>query len=714
VSDAPKNDDNKTIVLSETTLPPSALPPEPSPQQHNFLQIGTFLGEFEIIGLIGEGGFGIVYLAQDHSLQRKVALKEYMPASLASRGADSSVSVRSERHRETFEIGRRSFVNEAHLLAQFDHPALVKVYRFWEANGTAYMAMPFYEGKTLRDALHERDAPPDEAWIKKMLAPVIDSLELIHKESCYHRDIAPDNIMLLRGDRPVLLDFGAARRVISDMTQALTVILKPGYAPIEQYAEMPGMRQGPWTDAYALAAVVYFMITGKTPPPAVGRMMQDSYKPLAIEAKGRYSDTFLRGIDKSLAVRADGRPQSMTEMRELLGMSGRSVLVTPPPAKPAPAPAPVKPPKPEKPKKPEKIRVEPEPKPATNTDGNKRGVFIAGAGLIVAGGITAALLLPHKQSEQTTAPVVAQPEKQPEAPAAVAPKPVMPAPTKSASASGINASAASASAKSSLAASSIARPVIHSLAQAMQTIVTGADPKIAVKLDVPHSVTLGSDSLHLELNSGTAGYLYLFLWDKAEDKLYRLFPNDSDTANALAANQRFSVPRSQLPKPWAYTARAPQGDWQVLAVVSERERNFATSAMGKEAGMLVATRGTVESRFTHGASYEAVMGDAICKTGETCTDRYGASVTTITEIAPPPPSEPAKPLVPPTPAKPLAAPTPAEPPKAAKTTKAPKKESVVKTPEPKPAKPTKHSVSPEAEREYLKKLNQGLDNLVAP
>ncbi|MDB5887545.1 MAG: serine/threonine protein kinase, partial [Rhodocyclales bacterium] len=300
-------------------------------------------------------------------------------------------------------------------------------------------------------------------------------------------------------------------------------------------------------------------------------------------------------------------------------------------------------------------------------------------------------------------------------PPVAAPKAAIPAPTKLASASSLSASAAnSGSAKSSLDASSIARPLIHSLAQAMQTIVTGADPKIAIKLDAPHSVTLGSDTLHLNLSSSNAGYLYLFLWDKAEDKFYRLFPNDADTANTLTPNQRFSVPRSQLPTPWAYAARAPQGDWQVLAVVSERERNFATSALGKEAGMLVATHGVMESRFTHGASYEALIGDAICKTGETCTDRYGASLATISEVAPPPAPEPVKPIVPPAPAKPVAAPTPAEPPKAAKTTRAPKKEAAIKTPEPKPPKPAKHSVSPEAEREYLKRLNQGLDNLVAP
>lgn len=283
------------------------------------LPVGTRLSdEFEVIGLVGQGGFGIVYLAQDHALQRRVAVKEYMPASLATRGSDSSVALRSERHAETFEAGLRSFINEARLLAQFDHPGLLKVYRFWEANGTAYMAMPYYEGLTLKEWLKRQASPPDEAWLRKMLMPVLDALDLLHKENCFHRDIAPDNLMLLPDGRAVLLDFGAARRVIGDMTQVLTVILKPGYAPVEQYAEMPGIRQGAWTDIYALGCVVYFAITGHTPPPSVGRMMNDTCEPLVRTAAGRYSDAFLSGIDRCIAVRSEQRPQSIAELRELL------------------------------------------------------------------------------------------------------------------------------------------------------------------------------------------------------------------------------------------------------------------------------------------------------------------------------------------------------------------------------------------------------------
>ena len=290
------------------------------------LPVGFYLGEFEIVKVLGEGGFGIVYLADDHSLGRRVALKEYMPSSLAQRVGGTQVSVKSERHRETFEAGLKSFVNEARLLAQFDHPSLVKVYRFWEANGTAYMVMPFYEGITLKDELKAMGAPPDEEWLRELLEPLSEALAVIHAEQCFHRDIAPDNVILLKGSqRPLLLDFGAARRVIGDMTQALTVILKPGYAPVEQYAEVPGMKQGPWTDVYALAAVVYFAITGKTPPTSVGRLMNDNYVPMTQVGAGRYSPDFLAAIDRALAVKPEERTQSIDDLRRDLGMAPSNV-----------------------------------------------------------------------------------------------------------------------------------------------------------------------------------------------------------------------------------------------------------------------------------------------------------------------------------------------------------------------------------------------------
>ncbi len=347
----PNDDDNPTVIRSrsgarttvdvpmptmatqrtertEHTQRTEAAPHQPHTEDTLSLPIGTRLGEFELTHRIGEGGFGIVYKAWDHSLERQVALKEYLPSSIATRIGQTRISCRSERHRETFEAGLKSFINEAKLLARFDHPSLVKVFRFWEANGTAYMVMPFYEGTTMRETVRAMDAPPDEAWLREMLGSLTDALAVIHAEQCYHRDIAPDNVMLLDGSgRPLLLDFGAARRVIGDMTQALTVILKPGYAPVEQYAEVPGMKQGPWTDVYALAAVVYWCITGKTPPPSVGRMLHDSWVPLADAAAGRYSAGFLEAIDRALVVRPELRTQDIDALRRDIGLGPAAVPV---------------------------------------------------------------------------------------------------------------------------------------------------------------------------------------------------------------------------------------------------------------------------------------------------------------------------------------------------------------------------------------------------
>ena len=297
----------------------------------NVLPVGAQVAEFEIVDLIGEGGFGIVYLAYDHSLHRHVALKEYMPSGLASRTRAMHVTVKSEHHASTFKAGLKSFVNEARLLAQFDSPSLVKVYRFWEANGTAYMVMPFYEGVTLKQALKERRITPTEEWIKAFLADLLDAIETIHRVLCFHRDIAPDKILLLKDGRPLLLDFGAARRVIEDLTHSPTVILKPGFAPIEQYAKISGLRQGAWTDVYALAAVVYYLITGQRPPPAVTRMVDDDMKTAREAGRGRYSEAFLAAIDRALAVRPEQRIQTVAELRRALDLDGeqsRTVALT--------------------------------------------------------------------------------------------------------------------------------------------------------------------------------------------------------------------------------------------------------------------------------------------------------------------------------------------------------------------------------------------------
>jgi serine/threonine protein kinase len=286
--------------------------------EHDALPLGTRFGEFEILRVVGVGGFGIVYLAQDHSLERQVALKEYMPAALAARGNGSQITVRSAAFAETYAVGLRSFVNEARLLARFDHPSLVKVYRFWEDNGTAYMVMPFLRGMTLRDARRGMARAPDEAWIRSVIDPLLGALDALHREGVYHRDIAPDNILLPPEGPPILLDFGAARHVISDRTQSLTAILKPSYAPIEQYADMKAMRQGPWTDIYALGAVMHFLLFGAPPPPATARAVQPDAEPIAQRTVPGVSAHFLAVVGWTLGVRPLERPQNIAALRDAL------------------------------------------------------------------------------------------------------------------------------------------------------------------------------------------------------------------------------------------------------------------------------------------------------------------------------------------------------------------------------------------------------------
>ena len=279
---------------------------------------GTRLGEFELLGLLGVGGFGIVYLAFDHALEREVAIKEYMPASLAGRTETMRVSVRSHSDAESFALGLKSFVNEAKLLARFDHPSLLKVLRFWEANGTAYMAMPVMRGHTLKEMRQSMEAPPDEAWVRHILMPLLGAIEKLHSEGVYHRDIAPDNIQIEPDGRPVLLDFGAARRVLSDKSQALTAILKPAYAPIEQYGEAGSVRQGPWTDLYALGATLHYLLLGRPPPPATARAVHDDASELITSQLPGCSPDFLHIIDWMLCPRPADRPQSVAALRDVL------------------------------------------------------------------------------------------------------------------------------------------------------------------------------------------------------------------------------------------------------------------------------------------------------------------------------------------------------------------------------------------------------------
>ncbi|HJV25990.1 MAG TPA: serine/threonine protein kinase [Aromatoleum sp.] len=292
---------------------------------------GTRFAEYELLSVLGEGRSGIVYLAMDHGLGRQVAIKEYLPAALAARGRDMAVMLRSDGYAKSFGAGLESFVTEAKLLARFDHPALMRVYRFWEANRTAYMAMPHYEGVTVDVARQSMAHAPDEAWLRGLLLPLLDALDVLHGASCYHWDISPEHILLQPDGRPVLLDSGALH-VIGEGKQGTSVVLNPGFAPIEQYAESAQLRQGPWTDLYALAAVAYYCVSGYPPVASTVRALDDQLEPLSqiVDRLGRnfpqlnYSVALVSAIERALSVRPQERPQSVAEFRRIL-LGGRGV-----------------------------------------------------------------------------------------------------------------------------------------------------------------------------------------------------------------------------------------------------------------------------------------------------------------------------------------------------------------------------------------------------
>ena len=278
---------------------------------------GHRLQEYELVRVLGFGGFGMTYLGFDHNLDKAVAIKEYLPSDIAARTADHSVAPQASEFRGDFQWGLDRFLDEARTLARFDHRHIIKVYRFFEAHGTAYIVMEYAEGETL-SAYLERKGTLSEAELKGILYPLLDGLEEVHGADFLHRDIKPGNIVLRDVDgSPVLLDFGAARQAIGAKSRSVTSIVTPGYAPIEQYSSRG--RQGPWTDIYALGGVCYRALTGQVPDDATDRMRNDPLVPVSQRCASRVSGAFLSAIDVALSVDEGDRPQSVAAWREAMG-----------------------------------------------------------------------------------------------------------------------------------------------------------------------------------------------------------------------------------------------------------------------------------------------------------------------------------------------------------------------------------------------------------
>lgn len=273
---------------------------------------GYALEEYRVERVLGQGGFGVTYLAHDVRLDQQVAIKEYLPRQFAVREADSTVVPRSTADQENFRRFLDRFLGEARTLAKLRHANIVRVLRYFEGLGTAYMVMEYERGRSLGEILRDMKVPADAAWICGWLPPLLDGLAAVHAASFLHRDIKPDNIFVRTDGTPLLLDFGAARSVVAQ-SGGLTTIYTAGYAPLEQYST--DGKQGPWTDIYGMAAVLYRVVTGKPPTEAPLRSQNDTLVPaLQIGAKS-YDARLLAPIDWGLRLDENARPQSIAEWR---------------------------------------------------------------------------------------------------------------------------------------------------------------------------------------------------------------------------------------------------------------------------------------------------------------------------------------------------------------------------------------------------------------
>ena len=271
------------------------------------LQADYILGEYRIEKLLGEGGFGLTYLAFDTHLEKQVAIKEYMPSEHALRESDSKIIAKSAAAEIVYKWGLKAFLNEAKTLAKFEDPNIVRIHRFFKANGTAYIVMEYCEGKCLVDRI-TKDKPMGEEEVKLIISAITCGLQLVHNAGILHRDIKPDNIMFRLDGSPVLIDFGAARQAIGEKNRKITTIVTPGYAPLEQYSSKGSI--GPWSDIYSLSAVAYLCLIGKRPPNIMNRLHDDTIINLNNELG---PSDFLKSVDLGLEIQVNNRPKNLLE-----------------------------------------------------------------------------------------------------------------------------------------------------------------------------------------------------------------------------------------------------------------------------------------------------------------------------------------------------------------------------------------------------------------
>ena len=298
------------------------------------LQPFSILAGKYLLGMaIGEGGFGITYIGMDLNLEMRVAIKEYYPNGCAVRNCSESNTVLSYSNstQEVFEKGREKFINEARLLAKCSNLSeIVSVKDFFRENHTAYIVMEYIEGITLKAYLKQNGDHIPARKTLQMMKPVICSLSKVHDMNLIHRDISPDNIMICNNGSVKILDFGGARDYIFSNEKSLSIMLKPGYAPEEQYRTHGN--QGPWTDVYALCATMYRCITGSVPPESLERAYQESLPPIQ-SISPDCPPAAASAIEKGMSIYPEDRFQSMQELYSALYESSQSFSDAPEPQK---------------------------------------------------------------------------------------------------------------------------------------------------------------------------------------------------------------------------------------------------------------------------------------------------------------------------------------------------------------------------------------------
>ncbi|MHB8715633.1 MAG: protein kinase domain-containing protein [Sulfuricaulis sp.] len=290
------------------------------------LRTGYRLADYTIESVLGHGGFGITYLARDMALGAQVAIKEYLPHEIANRDDKTMVLPNPSRGAvRDYQFGLKNFVKEARALARFKHSNIVRVLRFFEANGTAYMVMEYEEGQSLADYLKRHGPRLDEPTLLRVFIPILNGLHAVHEAEMLHLDIKPENIYLRKDGSPMLIDFGSARQGTANLQK---VALTHGYAPIEQYPDK-GV-PGPWTDVYAIGASMYRCVSGKKPDDSLERyqaVLKYQVDPLtpAVKIGGRdYQQHVLECIDLAIQVYARDRPQTARELQNALMGKGRT------------------------------------------------------------------------------------------------------------------------------------------------------------------------------------------------------------------------------------------------------------------------------------------------------------------------------------------------------------------------------------------------------